>query len=123
MSSETPTRCMIIAEVAQSYDGSLGMAHACIDAVARSGVVAVQVQTHLADAESSPQEPWRVKFSYQDATRYDYWKRMQFTEPQWNGLREHAEEKGIRFLSSAFSLEAVEMLKRVGVAAWKIASG
>ena len=53
---------MIIAEIAQAHDGSLGMAHAYIDAVARCGVDAVKFQTHLADAESSPQEPWRVKF-------------------------------------------------------------
>lgn len=114
---------MIIAEIAQAHDGSLGMAHAYIDAVARCGVDAVKFQTHLADAESSPQEPWRVKFSFQDATRYDYWKRMEFTEPQWKGLRDHAEEKGLKFLSSAFSLEAVELLKRIGVSAWKVASG
>jgi N,N'-diacetyllegionaminate synthase len=114
---------MIIAEVAQAHDGSLGMAHAFIDAVARCGADAIKFQTHIAAAESSPAEPWRVKFSFQDATRYDYWKRMEFTEPQWAGLRAHAEEKGLKFLSSAFSLEAIEMLKRVGVAAWKIASG
>src|SRR5581483_6447391 len=124
MSSEhSPKRCMIVAEVAQAHDGSLGMAHAFIDAVARAGVDAVKFQTHLAACESSPSEPWRVKFSFQDATRYDYWKRMEFTEPQWLGLKEHAEDKGLKFLSSAFSIEAVEMLKRVGVAAWKIASG
>jgi N-acetylneuraminate synthase len=122
MSSEA-TRCLIIAEVAQAHDGSLGMAHAFIDAAAGAGVDAVKFQTHLAAAESSPAEPWRVKFSYQDATRFDYWKRMEFTEPQWIGLREHAGEKGLQFLSSAFSLEAVDLLKRVGVSAWKIASG
>jgi N-acetylneuraminate synthase len=114
---------MIIAEVAQAHDGSLGMAHAYIDAVARAGADAVKFQTHLADAESSPAEPWRVKFSYQDATRFDYWRRMEFSESQWAGLREHANEKGLKFLSSPFSLEAVELLKRVGVAAWKVASG
>jgi N,N'-diacetyllegionaminate synthase len=114
---------MIIAEVAQAHDGSLGMAHAFIDAVARAGADAVKFQTHLAAAESSPAEPWRIKFSYQDATRFDYWRRMEFTEPQWVGLREHATDKGLKFLSSPFSLEAVELLKRVGVAAWKIASG
>jgi len=124
MSSENPVkRCLIVAEVAQAHDGSLGMAHAFIDAVARAGVDAVKFQTHLAAAESSPSEPWRVKFSFQDATRFDYWKRMEFTEAQWVGLRAHAEDKGLKFLSSAFSLDAVEMLKRVGVAAWKIASG
>jgi N,N'-diacetyllegionaminate synthase len=114
---------MIVAEVAQAHDGSLGMAHAFIDAAARAGADAVKFQTHLAAAESSPAEPWRVKFSFQDATRYDYWKRMEFTESQWVGLREHANDKGLKFLSSPFSLEAVELLKRVGVAAWKIASG
>ena len=116
-------RTWIIAEVAQAHDGSLGMAYAYIDAIANAGADAVKFQTHIAAAESTPGEPWRVKFSKQDTTRYDYWKRMQFTEPQWQGLKKHAEEKGIQFLSSPFSVEAVELLTRVGVSAWKVASG
>ena len=113
----------IIAEVAQAHDGSLGMAHAYIDAIANAGADAVKFQTHIASAESTPGEPWRVKFSQQDATRYDYWKRMEFTEEQWQGLKKHADERGLKFLSSPFSVEAVELLTRVGVAAWKVASG
>jgi len=113
----------LIAEVAQGHDGSLGMAHAYIDAIAKTGADAVKFQTHIAAAESTPGEPWRVKFSRQDATRYNYWKRMEFTEEQWHGLREHAHERGLEFLSSPFSIEAVELLTRVGVAAWKVASG
>lgn len=117
------TRCLIVAEVAQAHDGSLGMAHAYIDAIAAAGADAVKFQTHIAAAESTSAEAWRVKFSQQDATRYDYWKRMEFTEEQWLGLKKHADEKGLKFLSSPFSVEAVELLTRVGVAAWKIASG
>jgi sialic acid synthase SpsE len=82
--------CFIIGEVAQAHDGSLGMAHAYIDAIANSGADAVKFQTHIAAAESTPGEPWRVKFSEQDAARYDYWTRMEFTEPQWRGLKERA---------------------------------
>ena len=115
--------CLVIGEVAQAHDGSLGAAHAFIDAIAASGADAVKFQTHIASAESTPQEPWRVKFSKQDATRYDYWKRMEFTEEQWIGLRQHADERGLLFLSSPFSLEATELLDRVGVAVWKVASG
>ncbi len=115
--------CIVIGEVAQSHDGSLGTAHAFIDAIARAGADAVKFQTHIAAAESTPGEPWRVKFSQQDATRYDYWKRMEFTEEQWHGLKRHADDCGLLFLSSPFSLEAVEMLERVGVPAWKVASG
>jgi N,N'-diacetyllegionaminate synthase len=114
---------MIIAEVAQAHDGSLGMAHAFIDAIATAGADAVKFQTHIASAESTPTEPWRVQFSRQDSTRYDYWKRMEFTEEQWRGLKQHAEERGLQFLSSPFSIEAVDLLRRIGVTAWKIASG
>ena len=115
--------CLIVAEVAQAHDGSLGAAHAYIDAVAGCRADAVKFQTHIAAAESTPDEPWRIKFSPQDATRYDYWKRMEFTEEQWGGLKRHADERGLLFLSSPFSIEAVDLLDRVRVAAWKIPSG
>jgi N-acetylneuraminate synthase len=115
--------CLIIAEVAQAHDGSLGAAHAYIDAIARAGADAVKFQTHIAAAESTAQEPWRVKFSKQDSTRLDYWRRTGFSEEQWAGLQQHAVERGLLFISSPFSIEAAELLTRVGVAAWKIASG
>jgi N-acetylneuraminate synthase len=115
--------CLIIGEVAQAHDGSLGMAHAFIDAIANAGADAVKFQTHIAAAESTPGEPWRVRFSRQDDSRYDYWKRMEFTEEQWRGLKEHCDNRRVMFLSSPFSVEAVGLLRRVGVKAWKIASG
>ena len=115
--------CTIIAEIAQAHDGSLGAAHAYIDCAARAGADAVKFQTHIADAESTLSEPWRTRFSQQDETRLDYWRRMEFTAEQWNGLKRHADEMGLLFLSSPFSMEAVALLKEVGVAGWKVASG
>jgi len=115
--------CLVIGEVAQAHDGSLGTAHAFIDAIAAAGADAVKFQTHIAAAESTPGEPWRVRFSPQDETRYEYWKRMEFTEAQWAGLARHAEERGLLFLSSPFSVEAVRLLERIGMKAWKVASG
>jgi N-acetylneuraminate synthase len=109
--------------VALTHDGSLGLAHAFVDAIANAGADAVKFQTHIATAESTPAEPFRVKFSRQDKSRYDYWKRMEFTEEGWRGLADHARERGILFLSSPFSIEAVELLDRIGMPLWKIASG
>lgn len=116
-------RVVVIGEVGQAHDGSLGTAHAFVDAIADTGADAVKFQTHIAAAESRADEPWRVRFSYQDDTRYEYWERMQFSAEEWAGLRRHAEDRGLAFLSSPFSLEAVDLLRRVGVAAWKVASG
>lgn len=115
--------CLIVAEVAQAHDGSLGTAHAYIDAVAAAGVDAVKFQTHLADAESTPGEPFRVKFSRQDASRYDYWKRMEFSFDQWQGLADHARQRNLLFLSTPFSFAAADWLERLDVPAWKIGSG
>lgn len=113
----------IIAEIAQAHEGSLGIAHSYIDAMADCGVDAVKFQTHIAEAESSTKEQFRVKFSYEDATRYDYWKRMEFTPEQWAGLKQHCEEKGVEFMSSPFSVAAVELLEKLNVKRYKIGSG
>lgn len=115
--------CQIIAEIAQAHDGSLGAAHALIDAAARAGAHAVKFQIHLADSESTREEQWRVPFSRQDASRFDYWRRMEFTAEQWTGLSQHAREAGLAFVVSPFSTEAVALGSRIGVDVWKVASG
>ena len=113
----------IMAEVAQAHDGSLGMAHSFIDLAADAGAHAVKFQTHIAAAESTAAEPWRVAFSRQDPTRYDYWKRMEFTPAQWRELKQHAAQRKLIFLSSPFSFEAIDLLQKLRVPAWKIPSG
>ena len=115
--------CYLIAEVGQAHDGSLGSAHAYIDAIAETGVDAVKFQTHIAAAESTRHEKFRVNVFPQDATRFDYWKRMEFTAEQWKELASHARDKGLEFLSTPFSVEAVHLLEKLDVPAWKVGSG
>ncbi|AWI25661.1 N-acetylneuraminate synthase family protein [Flavobacterium pallidum] len=113
----------IIAEVGQAHDGSLGQVYAYIDALAATGIDAVKFQMHIAEAESSEFEPFRVKFSHQDATRFDYWKRMEFTLEQWKGIKKHCDAAGLEFLCSPFSNLAVDWLEQIGVEKYKIGSG
>ena len=114
---------MTIAEIGQAHDGSLGTIHAYIYALSQTGIDAIKFQTHIAEAESSIHEPFRVKFSQQDATRMDYWKRMEFTIEQWHGIKAHCDEVGLEFMSSPFSNAAVEVLEEVGVKRYKVGSG
>ena len=113
----------IVAEIAQAHDGSLAAAHEYIDLVSKSGVDAVKFQTHIASAESTSREPWRVKMATTDKSRHDYWKRMEFTRDEWIELRDHCLNIGLGFLSSPFSVAAVELLNQLDVEVWKIASG
>lgn len=113
----------IIAEIGQAHEGSLGILYSYIDALAQTGVNAVKFQMHIAEAESSEQEPFRVKFSLEDKTRFDYWKRMGFSLEQWKGIKEHCDKAGLEFMCSPFSNLAVDWLEEIGVEQYKIGSG
>lgn len=113
----------IIAEIGQAHEGSLGMVHSYIDAVSTTGVDAIKFQMHIAEAESSLEEPFRIKFSYEDETRFDYWKRMSFTLAQWKEIKKHCDDAGLEFLCSPFSNLAVDWLQEIGVQRYKIGSG
>ena len=112
-----------IAEIGQAHEGSLGIAHSYIDALSGTGINIIKWQTHIAEAESSVYEPFRVQFSHEDNSRFDYWKRMEFTKDQWKGLKDHCEDVGLQFMSSPFSLKAVDLLEEINVHAYKIGSG
>jgi sialic acid synthase SpsE len=114
-------KTFIIAEIGMSHDGSLGQAKAFIDAAAEIGVDAVKFQTHIAEAETLKDAPTPPYFT--DEPRYEYFKRTAFNLEQHIILKNHAESKGLEFISSPFSIEAVELLENVGVSTYKIPSG
>ena len=116
-------RTFVIAEIAQAHDGSVGILHSLLEAVAAIGVDAVKFQVHIADAESSPLEPFRVRFSSVDATRFDYWKRMELSVAQWKELKARCDVLGVEFLATPFSNAAVDLLETLGVQRYKIGSG
>ena len=100
----------------------MGSAHAFVGA-ADAGADAVKFQTHIAASESTLDEPFRVPLSGQDTSRYAYWQRMEFPAEQWKALADHARCRGLHFLSSPFSVDAVQLLAHLGVSAWKVGSG
>jgi len=112
-----------IAEIGQAHNGSLEKLYHYIDAVAKTGVDAIKFQTHIAEAESSVHEPFRIKFSPQDATRFDYWKRMEFSQEEWIAIGRRCKAVGLTFISSPFSNAAVDVLEKAAVEIYKIGSG
>jgi len=113
----------ILSELGQAHEGSLGILHSYIDALSNTGIDAIKFQMHIAEAESSKYEPFRVEFSYEDSTRYDYWKRMEFTLEQWKEIKKHCDNVDLEFVCSPFSNMAVDWLEEIGVQKYKIGSG
>jgi N-acetylneuraminate synthase len=112
---------MIIAEIGSVHDGSFGNAVKLIEAAAAAGADAVKFQTHLAAAETLRDAPMPSYFKGEP--RFQYFERTSFSRPQWSSLKAACDENGVQFLSSPFSLEAVDLLEDVGISVYKIPSG
>jgi N-acetylneuraminate synthase len=91
-----------------------------IEAAAETGADAVKFQTHIAEAEMLPSTPTPPHF---DEPRFDFTRRMELDFEQHALLKAFAEERNLVFFSSPFSVEAVELLERLEVPAYKVASG
>src|ERR1700733_9456425 len=111
----------IIAEIGSVHDGSFGNALKLIEAAAACGADAVKFQTHIPEAESLRDAPPPAYFSAEP--RFEYFRRTAFSKEKWTQLAAHCATHGVAFLSSPFSLEAVDLLETVGVAAYKVPSG
>ncbi|MFA5292228.1 MAG: N-acetylneuraminate synthase family protein [Phycisphaerae bacterium] len=115
-------KVFIIAEIGNSHEGSVGLAKRFIKTAADCGADAAKFQTHIFDAESLPNAPTPSYFK--DESRKEYFERTAFDLKQYKELKRYTEEEcGIEFISSVFSLEAVDLLEHAGVKRHKIPSG
>lgn len=116
------SKIYVIAELGNTHDGSVGIAKQMIRVAADCGADAVKIQTHIFDAESLSNAPNPPYFN--DESRKQYFDRTSFSRDQYLELIETAEiECGIEFLSSPFSVEAVDFLESIQMKRYKIPSG
>ena len=103
---------LVVCEVGISHNGSVSRALRTIDELAKRGVECVKFQTHIPHAEMTRDHPWWRTVS-----------RCALTEAEERRIKKHAEEAGMWWLSTPYSVAAVRRLERLGVLAYKIGSG
>lgn len=104
-----------------NHDGSLGIAGRMVDAAAECGANAIKFQLHDARAETTATAPPPPYFGAEP--RFQYFERTAFSDDGWISLKERCAERGIEFVVSPFSIEAVERLEHIGIDRYKIPSG
>ncbi len=112
--------CLIIAEAGINHNGDIKKAKMLIDAAANCGADVIKFQTHLPECEMLPQAPTA---EYVGEPLFDLLKRVELSKKDHIELKDYATDKGILFLSTPFSREAVDLLEELGVEAYKVGSG
>jgi sialic acid synthase SpsE len=111
----------VAAEIGMNHGGSIDQAIALVDATAETGADAVILQTIDAAQLASPTA---VGPGHQPrGSLVDYFARYQLDEPAHVRIVARARTHGLRVVATPFSIDGVDLLERVGVDAYKIASG
>lgn len=115
----------VIAEGGVNHNGSLDLALQLVDAARAAGADAVKFQTFRALDVVTPQA---VTADYQrtntgETSQYEMIRKLELDEEAHARIARHSATVGIEFFSTPFSLEAVALLKDLGVRRIKLASG
>jgi sialic acid synthase SpsE len=111
----------VIAEIGLNHGGSPARALALVDAAASAGAHAIKLQTIVADQLVAPSCPAPAHVAADSLV--DFFRRFELDEAAHHAVAERASMRGLKVISTPFSEAAVDMLERVGVDAYKIASG
>jgi N-acetylneuraminate synthase len=113
---------IVIAEIGINHGGSLDLAIRMADAAIDAGAEIVKHQTHVIEDEMS-EEAKSVIPGNADISIYEIMDRCALSEENERMLMQHVQSRGSIFISTPFSREAAERLKRFDVPAIKIGSG
>ncbi|MFG2077296.1 pseudaminic acid synthase [Nonomuraea maritima] len=117
----------VVAELSGNHNGSLDRALAIVDAVADAGAHALKLQTYTPDTLTIDCDApaFRVGDGHElwgGETLYQLYQRAH-TPWEWHEpIFERARERGLAAFSAPFDPTAVELLEKLGVPAYKIAS-
>lgn len=118
-------RTFIIAEAGVNHNGSEDLAHALVEAAAKSGADAVKFQTFSADRLV---RPGAAAADYQQretgtGDQHSLLKALELPLSLHRELFQHCTELGLEFMSTPFDEESADFLAELGMKRFKVPSG
>jgi sialic acid synthase SpsE len=111
----------IIAEAGINHNGSFSIAKKLVNMAKKAGADCIKFQTHITEDEMTKTNILPGKIS--KTPLWDIIKKCELTELEEVKLKKYCKEKKILFLSTPFSVPAVDRLEKMNMPAYKIGSG
>lgn len=119
-------RTLVIAEAGVNHNGDLGLALSLVDAAKDSGADYVKFQTFRADrlaTRTALKAEYQKQHSGAEESQHEMLRRLELTPEMHVALIEYCRRQGIRFLSTGFDIESLDLLAGFGIPLFKIPSG
>ncbi len=117
--------CFIIAEAGVNHNGDIKLAKKLVDIAVEARADAVKFQTFHAEAlvTATAEKATYQKETTGSGTQLEMLKKLELKDSEFKELVKYANSRGIIFLSTPFDTGSVDLLAKLGVPAYKIASG
>ena len=119
------TCVFVIAEAGVNHNGDIAVALQLCDAAKKTGADAVKFQTFRAEdlvVRGAPTAQYQARQTG-DQDQFFMLERLELSEAQHQQIKAHCDEIGIEFFSTPFSVNALDMLVKLGVKRLKLSSG
>lgn len=120
-------KTLIIAEAGVNHNGSLELAKKLIDVAAMAGVDFVKFQTFKTEklvSRRAAKARYQVENTGGGAeSQFEMIKKLELDRDTHLTLMNYCAEKGIRFFSTAFDLDSIDLLEELGLPVYKVPSG
>ncbi len=117
---------LIIAEIGVNHNGCMKTAKKLIEVAVQSGADIVKFQTFKSDeltTDIAPLAEYQLKNSPEFNNQKKLLSKLELSEKNHILLKNYAEELGIEFLSTGFTIQSIDLLARIGIRRWKVPSG
>ena len=119
-------RVFIIAEAGVNHNGSIDLAKKLIDVASGSGADAIKFQTFRAKnlvTKNSEKANYQKIATDRRESQFDMVKKFELNKNAHLELIKYCKIKNIKFLSSPFDNESIDLLNDIGIEIFKIPSG
>ena len=121
-----PNPVIVIAEAGVNHNGDLDLAKRLIEIAAAAGADYVKFQTFNAErivTQDASKAEYQNRTTDSLESQFNMLKKLELTPEMHIDLIDHCAKKSIKFLSTGFDIESVEMLVNLGQRLIKIPSG